>query len=76
MVLVSGYKDAAGSGQLGTLSMGVQYSYNFKIFDAVSFRPGLHFSYLEHGLHGINWSLSMRSCWQETELYSLSRLKR
>jgi type IX secretion system PorP/SprF family membrane protein len=45
-----GYKDAAGSGQLGTLSLGVQYSYNFKIFDAVSVRPGVHFSYMEHGL--------------------------
>jgi len=45
-----GYKDAAGSGQLGTLSMGVQYSYNFKIFETVSLRSGIHFSYMEHGL--------------------------
>ena len=45
-----GYKDAAGTGQLGTLSIGVQYSYNFKLFPNVYARPGLHFSYREHGL--------------------------
>ncbi len=45
-----GYKDAAGTGQLGTFNMGVQYSYNFKIFQSVYVRPGIHFSYLEHGL--------------------------
>lgn len=45
-----GYKDAAGTGQLGTLSVGVQYSYNFKITQTVFARPGLHFSYLEHGV--------------------------
>ncbi|MBN1788980.1 MAG: PorP/SprF family type IX secretion system membrane protein [Bacteroidales bacterium] len=44
------YKDAAGSGQLGTLSVGAQYSYNFKLFQDVYARPGLHFSYREHGL--------------------------
>jgi type IX secretion system PorP/SprF family membrane protein len=44
------YKDAAGSGQLGTLSVGAQYSYNFKLLQTVYVRPGLHFSYREHGL--------------------------
>jgi type IX secretion system PorP/SprF family membrane protein len=44
------YKDAAGTGQLGTLSVGAQYSYNFKLFETVYVRPGLHFSYREHGL--------------------------
>jgi type IX secretion system PorP/SprF family membrane protein len=44
------YKDAAGTGQLGTLSVGAQYSYNFKIAENVYGRPGLHFSYREHGL--------------------------
>jgi type IX secretion system PorP/SprF family membrane protein len=44
------YKDAAGAGQLGTLSMGAQYSYNFKIAETVYGRPGLHFSYREFGL--------------------------
>jgi type IX secretion system PorP/SprF family membrane protein len=44
------YKDAAGTGQLGTLSIGVQYSYNFKVVENLYARPGLHFSYREHGL--------------------------
>jgi len=44
------YKDAAGTGQLGTLSVGAQYSYNFKIAENVYGRPGLHFSYREFGL--------------------------
>lgn len=47
---ILGYKDAAGKGQLGTLSLGMQYSYNFKIFPEIFARPGLHFSYREHGL--------------------------
>jgi len=45
-----GYKDAAGTGQLGTLSIGAQYSYNFKISETIYGRPGLHFSYRETGL--------------------------
>jgi len=45
-----GYRDAAGAGQLGTFSLGVQYSYNFKVFKTTYIRPGLHFSYREHGL--------------------------
>jgi len=32
------------------LSVGAQYSYNFKLFQDVYARPGLHFSYREHGL--------------------------
>jgi type IX secretion system PorP/SprF family membrane protein len=44
------YKDAAGTGQLGTLSVGVQYSYNFKVFESIFIRPGLHFSYRENGI--------------------------
>jgi len=47
-----GYKDAAGSGQLGTISIGAQYSYNFKITQTVYARPGLHFSYRETS---VNW---------------------
>ena len=43
-------KDAAGSGDLGTMNAGLQYSYNFKIFNTWSVRPGLFFYYLEHGL--------------------------
>jgi len=44
------YKDAAGTGELGTLSMGFQYSYNFMVVNEVIIRPGLHLSYREHGL--------------------------
>ncbi|HEX2394860.1 MAG TPA: PorP/SprF family type IX secretion system membrane protein [Bacteroidales bacterium] len=47
---ILGYKDAAGSGQLGTLSLGVQYSYNFKITQTIYGRPGLYFSYRETGV--------------------------
>ncbi len=43
-------KDAAGTGELGTLNAGIQYSYNFQMFNTWYARPGLHFSYLEHGL--------------------------
>ncbi len=45
-----GYKDAAGTGELGTTSLGVQYSYNFKLTQEIFARPGLHFSYREHGV--------------------------
>jgi type IX secretion system PorP/SprF family membrane protein len=45
-----GYKDAAGSGDLGTLSLGAQYSYNFKLTQEIYVRPGLHFSYRETGV--------------------------
>lgn len=45
------YKDVAGSGQLGSLDIGIQYSYNFKIFNVYHLRPGLSFYYVEHGLN-------------------------
>jgi type IX secretion system PorP/SprF family membrane protein len=47
---ILGYKDAAGSGELGTFSLGVQYSYNFKITPTIYARPGLHFSFRETGV--------------------------
>jgi type IX secretion system PorP/SprF family membrane protein len=43
------YKDVAGTSQLGSLNIGLQYSYNFKIFNLVHIRPGLAFYYVEHG---------------------------
>ncbi len=43
-------KDVAGSGDLGTMNAGLQYSYNFKIFNTWYVRPGMHFYYIEHGL--------------------------
>ncbi len=47
---VIAYKDVAGSGQLGTFNIGIQYSYNFQVFHTWQIRPGMYFSYLEHGL--------------------------
>ncbi len=44
-------KDAAGTSQLGSLNLGLQYSYNFKIFNLVHIRPGLAFYYVEHGFY-------------------------
>lgn len=43
-------KDMAGSGDLGGLNIGLQYSYNFKIFNTWHIRPGLHFYYTEMGI--------------------------
>jgi type IX secretion system PorP/SprF family membrane protein len=44
------FKDVAGSGGLGSLNIGLQYSYNFKMFNVLHIRPGLAFYYVEHGL--------------------------
>ncbi|MBN1599621.1 MAG: PorP/SprF family type IX secretion system membrane protein [Bacteroidales bacterium] len=44
------YKDVAGSSGLGSLNVGLQYSYNFKVYNVVHIRPGLAFYYVEHGL--------------------------
>lgn len=46
------YRDVAGQGDLGTFSLGAQYSYNIKVKNTLFIRPGLHFSYRETG---INW---------------------
>jgi type IX secretion system PorP/SprF family membrane protein len=44
------YRDVAGTGELGTFSLGAQYSYNIKVKNTIFIRPGLHFSYRETGL--------------------------
>ncbi len=49
---ILGVKDVAGSSNLGSLSLGIMYSYNFKIFNVWHIRPGLSFSYIQHGLDG------------------------
>jgi len=46
------YKDVAGTSQLGSLNIGLQYSYNFRIFNLIHVRPGLAFYYVEHGFYG------------------------
>jgi type IX secretion system PorP/SprF family membrane protein len=44
------YTDIAGSGNLQTLSIGIQYSYNIKIKNTLYVRPGMHFSYQERSI--------------------------
>ncbi len=36
-------KDVAGTGRLGSLQMGVQYTYQFRVFKNYQVRPGIHF---------------------------------
>lgn len=43
-------KDIAGSGNLSTTNLGVQYSYDFKITNTWHMRPGVHFFYTERGI--------------------------
>lgn len=43
-------KDAAGTGRLGMTNIGIQYSYNFRIFDLWHVRPGVHFNYTQSGV--------------------------
>jgi type IX secretion system PorP/SprF family membrane protein len=43
-------RDVAGSGNLSTTNIGVQYSYDFKITDFWHMRPGVHFNYTQTGL--------------------------
>ncbi len=44
--------DVAGTSQLGVMQAGLHYSYNFKIFNVWHVRPGISFSYLQHGIYG------------------------
>ena len=43
-------KDVAGSGDLGMTSIGLQYSYDFKIFNTWHVRPGAYFNYIQTGI--------------------------
>jgi type IX secretion system PorP/SprF family membrane protein len=43
-------EDVAGTGQLGTMSAKLLYSYNFDIFPGWAVRPGLQFGYIRTGL--------------------------
>jgi type IX secretion system PorP/SprF family membrane protein len=45
-------QDIAGTSKLGVIQVGLHYSYNLKIFNVWHVRPGLSFSYLEHGIFG------------------------
>ena len=44
------YQDMAGSGNLRTTSLGIQYSYDFSINKNWHARPGMHFNYTERGI--------------------------
>jgi type IX secretion system PorP/SprF family membrane protein len=44
--------DQAGTSSLGSVQAGIHYSYNLQVFNVWQFRPGLSFSYLEHGIFG------------------------
>lgn len=44
--------DVAGSSQLGVIQTGIYYSYDLKLYNIWHLRPGLSFSYLQHGIYG------------------------
>jgi type IX secretion system PorP/SprF family membrane protein len=44
--------DVAGSSNLGVVQAGLHYSYNVQVFNIWQIRPGLSFSYLQHGIFG------------------------
>ncbi len=44
--------DVAGTSSLGSIQAGIHYSYNFQVYNIWQIRPGLSFSYLEHGIFG------------------------
>jgi type IX secretion system PorP/SprF family membrane protein len=44
-------KDVIGKSELGTFRASLLYSYNFEVYHTVNIRPGLGFSYIDHGVH-------------------------
>ena len=44
--------DVAGSSKLGVVQAGLHYSYNVTVYNIWHIRPGLSFSYLQHGIYG------------------------
>ena len=46
------FSDVSGSSHLGSMNIGLHYSYNFKVFNVWHIRPGLAFYYVEHGFDG------------------------
>ena len=44
-------RDVAGSGDLSTTNVGMQYSYDIKLTDFWHIRPGLHILYTQRGLN-------------------------
>lgn len=48
---IIGMKDVIGRSELGTTRLSLLYSYDFLIMHTWHIRPGLSFSYIEHGIH-------------------------
>ncbi len=44
--------DVAGTSELGILQAGIHYSYDIKIYNIWHIRPGISFSFLQHGIYG------------------------
>jgi type IX secretion system PorP/SprF family membrane protein len=44
-------RDVAGSGDLSTTNIGIQYSYDIKLTDFYHLRPGVHFNFTQTGLN-------------------------
>jgi len=44
------YQDIAGTGRMKTSSIGLQYSFDFKLTSSWHARPGMHFNYTERGI--------------------------
>lgn len=47
---VLAYQDVAGTGRMRTTSLGLQYSFDFRISKTWHGRPGMHFNYTERGI--------------------------
>ncbi len=44
-------RDVAGSGDMGLLNAGLQYSYDIKVTKVFHLRPGIHFNYTQMGIN-------------------------
>lgn len=44
------FKDEAGSGSLSTTNIGIMYNYDFKIYNRMHVRPGMHLLYTQRGI--------------------------
>jgi len=46
------FQDVSGTSGMGSTNISLNYSYNFKVYNVWYIRPGLSFSYVEHGFYG------------------------
>lgn len=47
---VLAYQDVAGTGRMRTTSIGLQYSFDFRLTQSWHVRPGMHFNFTERGI--------------------------